>query len=397
MINNVRFVLCAALVATVATESARSQRVLHEQHGYLGTEMDPRTDYTGFVRIAEAERYLAIFRADDSIGWGRGLVAPLSQREIYGVNFIVADENAATPGVFFVTLQGEDPANPGRPALALQTLRIVQLQSPGGSSGVQAYHMQVTWPTPVSVSRNGDLFLGMQFPRTLGAGDRMFPGLLSGSDQTGSPAGSTNWDIANSRTADTGHGLGPVGGFTYRLDQIALPNVYYFRDEQLMITPLSIAPSFALGATTNQTTMPGSNPGGTPGYTTSFFSAYQPSLINDRTGASRSDDPAFLYHNDNYTGSETVTILMAPLGLGSNPVWLGQILPGSTGTFCLDLTVAPIPVDVGVTTNGIFESSLAIPASARSGLLGLALGFSAIGLDAAAGTVAAGSCNLMSF
>lgn len=254
----------------------------------------------------------------------------------------------------------------------------------------------MTLPVTVRPAITGDVFVGMQFFRAV-PGDRLFAGVLFGSDQSGSAAGYTEWDIANGRVSETGHGLGAIGGFSYRLDQTTVPGTLFSRDDQLMIAPLSSAPSFALGATTNQATMPGSNPGGTPGYTTSFFSAYQPSLINDRTGAPRSDDPAFIYRNGNYNGSEPVTVLMAPLGLATNAVTLGPILPGSIGTLCLDLTVAPFTVSVGATTNGIYEATLMIPASARAGLIGLAFGFSAIGLDVPSNTVAAGGCNLMSF
>lgn len=126
-----RRLLTTFLFSLATFGSAATQAVLHEQHAYLGDSANPRTDFSGFVRVADAERFIGVFSADDSIGWGRSPNQPDLWREINGMSLIYADEDASTSQSFSVVVQNEDSMNPGRPLMGGFGFFV---QSPGGGS-----------------------------------------------------------------------------------------------------------------------------------------------------------------------------------------------------------------------------------------------------------------------
>lgn len=377
-----------ALAAGLFSSTAFAQQVLNEQTCSVADMMFSLplhdTDAAGAPGHFE---YVAMFPDEDHIGWATDPSDP-SSHHIHGVRMMIGDTEGGTSNPFSVWIHTENPAAPGQPDVANAT--GFQIDSPIGASGPGAFLFDIVFPQPVLLPNDADAFISVELlPEPVA--DHLT--ILALAPEDVSVTGSTIWDIGSSRTSDAGHGAGSTGGFGYFIDWAAGQS--FFELGQYAISPLAPQAGFMTAATTNQLSLPNSNPGAAPGYSTGLFSARQPSLVTDRLGNPRDDLPVLIYKNGNVSddGSTMMAFMMGDFS--ATPFDLDSILPGSTGSFCLDASATKIGVLMVPDANGVATLTLPVTSTSRHGLVGLDLVFSGIALDFGTGVAHAGSCGVI--
>lgn len=373
----------ALLAAALPLAQTASAQNLSEHCGF-----NDRTEETGFIREGGIANpipvaYDAIFTKEDFAGWGFTSARP-NERRIDGVSVVLADADGSTAENVVITVFNEDLAAPGNPDFSSPVGSFAfALFGMGAGGAAEAFTFELTFPTPLFASTAGDTFIEVDLSQ---GANQVFVAALWGDDPQ--QANPVSFDISNARTSETGHGLG-TGGYTYFYDlsssaAIALP-------AQILVSPLVMDQAgLALGVQTSQASLPGSN---APNFSASFFSALHPCDTQDRTGAPRTDDIAWMWNDDRFTASESVVVLMAPNGFSSAPIDLSVFLPGSTGGICLDTALPFVTMGTATTDiDGFASLTLALDASVRGSLAGQSFSYQAVLLDVLGAAVHTTGC-----
>lgn len=391
---NSQFIRVGIFVAIIAPQVAAQPdgAILNEQVARIGLPLE--TDYTGVLRDSfvspRASEFYAIFHAKDHTGWGDDPSDPGVHR-IDGVRAVIDDSNALTANRFFINFYPGSTTQAGVPNFSLKQSTGPWFTPIDANGGQISWVLETTFPTPIRVSNAGDVYISHEFGFELPS-DFLRIGFIDSIDPSPLP----NWDRGNSRTNQTGHGLGTSGGYGFfgRPGSSSL----FWENRQFLVTPLSAQAAFKVGMRTSQTSMPSSNVGGTPGYTTSLFSSRKPVMVADYLGNARGtpDEPVLIFADGNRTAGDPIVFFMTPAFGGlPTPVQLSTI-SGWTGTFCLPTTFAPIDVGQGtLDTNGEFK--LALTGVTNPGLVGFDFAFTGIALDTMASSVHFAGCELVQF
>lgn len=318
---------------------------------------------------------------------------------INGFQYVMQDQNDATPETYSVYFYSESAATPNFPDF-LQTDPIGQnaLNGPAGfgpftqaSTGtgvISAYIYTLNFTTtampPVTYPAGRDFFMAISHPAApgwagtdggsvhinLGANPNFPPPTTNTYDLKGPGAiaggtTSNSYGYAHNTTNGT---LAAGGARQYHMIPLVLPTV-----------GVGVAT-----ATTNQTSYPTSN--AAPG-TASFFSGLHPDGSSTPNTAGRVDDSYYVYF-----GAPAGNLVFFLVDFNTAPVTLplAAFLAGSTGVYCLN---APSVLNFVIST-GSGQDSIALlwSANARNFLLGQTFSLQGVAFDTAAGTLKGAPC-----
>ncbi|MBK8975311.1 MAG: hypothetical protein IPM29_05255 [Planctomycetes bacterium] len=139
---------------------------------------------------------------DSTLPVGQQLV-----NRVYGWQFLLQDQNAATIQSYELVLIPSDPANPGKPDPNENNtwLRTVPVAAPGGT-GIVAWRISTTLATPFDMPNNGDDFhAGVFLPND--AGWSATDGMSVHMTIFGNVSGATVWDLPNLNFPNSGYQL----------------------------------------------------------------------------------------------------------------------------------------------------------------------------------------------
>ena len=374
--------LYVGLVFSLAPSlAAQLPATLNEQCGRLDN-----TDVTGFFREGgpgSSVAYDAILSRSDFREWGFALANPNLHR-VDGVRAVIGDLDASTVENVDIWVYPEDLVNPGNPDFQNPSAGITFPLFGTAAPGVaQAFVFDLVFPSPVTVSNAGDVYLEAVFDGARAPEAAM--GLLFGD----SISGATTFDIGNQRTDQTGHGIG-AGGYTLAFDLAA--NATFALESQTLMTPLvGESAGLALAVQTNQASLPGST---APMLSASWFSALQPSAVTDRLDNSRADNFGLLWSDGRFPG-QPVQFLLAANGFNPLPIQLDALVPGSTGRLCVDPGVAFVTLGSPIANfDGEAMVTFPVVAAARGSLMGLEFAYQAFFLDIFNSAVHGSNCVL---
>lgn len=280
-------------------------------------------------------------------------------------------------GLVDVYLYAEDPTTPNFPDLATPLAHVDDVQLPPLFGAAT-----VVFPQPGQLPVGSDVFVGVRVKPTTssfgGARLAVVYGYALGS----------SYDLAGGGMPTT-----PPVANSYRMFRDLTTNTVVPESRgQYMIELLTVTPSGAPTAITNQVNFAGSN---FPPGTTSMMSGLHPDAAAPPAHAGRVDDVAFLFGDWTMPAQSPVAFLGAFADFGP-VVPLDMLVPGSLGSLCLD-QAALFPLGVAPLNAGRAFLLTSIPTAVRPLLAGEAWTQQAIALDPTNGTLRGSQCGKQHF
>ncbi|MBK8096157.1 MAG: hypothetical protein IPK26_03570 [Planctomycetes bacterium] len=386
---------CSFVPMTVALCAGLSAQNIQDFYFNCATGATTRGGVAGASQVQVVMR----FDSEDYVGWGNPVLAgaPLAVTgyELIGCRYVIQDQNDGTVENYNMHFYGEDPANPSfpnfTPASAPGTNAIATFgpfPSPTtGTSTISAWQVTLNFTTPLVRPVNQDFFAALEFPGNAAwTADGLSHHISLGVSANFPPPTVNTYDLK-----------GPAliaGGVTntYGLSHDVTNQAFGSAGPRQYNWQFFVANGVGRGVVTtetNQGTYAISNVA--PG-TASFFSGLHPDASNSPTNPGRVDDINFVYW-----GAATGDLLVSLIAFGFQTEFpLVNVLPGSTGVLCLDLstmTTAGFAVAGGTGTDTF---RIAFNPSQRGFLLGLNLAQQVVAISAAQ-TGTASPCAMQRF
>lgn len=339
---------CVALLAAAAAAQTPLGVLRNVPFSFVtrgvGTQVqNPTVNFTRF----DADRYAA-FGVDP---------AQPGVRQILGVRCLLEDLQGATVDPVAFRVMTADPLNTGYPDAQNPIATTGTFTLPVGSGPV-AYDASLAFQTPVTLPVGADLYVGVFHLNP------MLPSLLDGSLvgvtmrlllRPGAAAPTTAPDDTYS-----GWYVPATGTLTYGYQQ------------QYLIEPLVATGGVASAMVASALTP-------FPGHSGMFVSQY-PDAANPPLNAGRADDLGMTFVRPGLPAGSLVFFFGDFTGAFAPEVPLANLLPGSTGAFCIDPTVA-VSFGLTVSTGAATGRVTAIAAAARPLLTGISIVQQAVALD----------------
>jgi hypothetical protein len=342
------------------------------------------------------------FAAEDYRGYGNAQATSVSGNDVTGIQFTLQDQFAlaGSQEQYDVRVYGESPQNHGFPAFAAnqpagtnELAHLGPFTSPVGGTASDprgAWIVTVTFATPLTLPAAQDVFVGVQLQQAAAMNLAAVPSSwpndgLSVHTSVGAGTSASVFD-------DKGPALieGNLTNGSYLLVHDLAAGTYAYsggphQGQVDFLVPSAIGRG-VVTAVTNQTSYPISNTA--PG-TSSFFSALHPDARAVPLHAGRADNVGYAFLGAP-AGAPVFTL--AGFSFAAAPQPLAAILPGSTGSACLDSAGAMVVQFALGGGTGVDAWSLPLSPGARTIVAGVTLVFQAIELDPATGLAHAGPC-----
>ncbi|MCA8949497.1 MAG: hypothetical protein KDE27_08330 [Planctomycetes bacterium] len=384
------------LVAALALAASAPAQTPMGTFTNTGTTSATRGNSTG-----AANNNVTVFTRHDKenyAGWTDG-VQP-GTREIVGINFVLQDQNLATQHNFNLVLLTGDPNNPKFPDLNSSVIDATPYVLPVGT-GIGAFNGIANFATPVSLSANEDIYVGLRInsPWTLQNGqpvDGLSVWELRGTAPV-SPMAGQAWDLPGRSLPNSNPADRPSGYYL-----ASSPAAQYPVRTQFKLQPILPISGGVAGAVTNQTDHPQSSATSVASFevqapgagTASMFSGLYPDARNPPYNPGRVDEISQMFENAALSAGSVVFFLIDIGSFAQPEVAFAAFVPGSTGVSCLNLSQQNLGfrplVTVGTTQRAHHVATF--PPAARSLLLGIPWTQQAVALDIGTNTLHASAC-----
>lgn len=355
----------------------------------------------GGVAGASQVQVVMRFDSEDYVGWGNPVLAgsppAVTGYELVGCRYVIQDQNDGTIENYNMHYYGEDPANPSfpnfTPASAPGTNAIVTFgpfPSPTtGTNTISAWQVTLNFATPVVRPNNQDFFAALEFP---GNGAWTADGL----SQHINLGVSANFPSPTVNTFDL---KGPAlisGGVTntYGLSHDVTNAAFGAAGPRQYNWQFFVANGVGRGVVTTETNQGAYTISNTAPGTASFFSGLHPDASTSPANPGRVDDINYVYFG---AAAGDLLIDLLAFGFQTPEIPLVNVLPGSTGVLCLDLstmTTAGVAVAGG---SGTDTFRLAFTAPQRGFLLGITLAQQVVAISPATLAGTASPCGMQRF
>lgn len=336
-----------------------------------GSSTPPNTNPSfAFVRI-DHENYA---------GWGIDAANP-GMHSIQGLRVVLQDQIANTPETFGILVYGEDAAAPDFPDIAtpLGTAGPVPTPASAATTAI-VWDLRASFTTPILAPTGADVFPAVDLPQPVG---NVWP-------NDGLSVHALYYVMVTSGTFDLPGAAHPTasqaGNGGYHVPVAMIGPTYTITPRQWKIEPIVGGAVGVAGTITNQTV---SAPLSTaaPG-TSSMASGLHPDARNPPLNPGRADDVASRWFRTG-TPNNTPVLFLLDIGSFGIPIPVSALVPGSTGTTCLNIASAQV-TGIVFTVSGEAILPITIPAGVRPFLAGIPLLHQAAAFNAAGGVDANG-------
>jgi hypothetical protein len=355
-----------------------------------------------------AGQQLTRIDASDYQGIGNPVITGglVTAYEINGLQYVMQDQNDATPETYSIYFYSESATNPNFPdfvgtdplgtnslngAAGFGPFTQATTGTAGGTISAFIYTLNWTQPPPAGLGAppvaypvGRDFFIAISHPPSPGwaTTDGGSVHINLGTNPNFPPPNTNTYDLKGPGLIGDGvtnNSYGYAHNTTNGTLASGGPRQYH-------MVPL-VLPTVGVGvatATTNQASYPISN--AAPG-TASFFSALHPDGSSTPTTAGRVDDSYYVYFG---AGAGNLVFLLADFSTAPVTLPLSAFLAGSTGVYCLNSpTVLTFAISAGT---GQDSFGLLWSANARNFLLGQSFVLQGVAFDTVATTLKGAPC-----